>query len=255
MTEYDYSPEAHERYITKQYAIARWVDSTNRYEPANPFLPSEPSRSPFQDAANRALERDTQDSGYDDGHHRSSSRHYHHRDEKDRQRRPTYDRYDSHHSRSSSRKDSRSSSTYPTRPHTSHSHYPQEFSPVNAQTPQYPNGQQQYPYYNHATHGPYGSSSNSPLAMPQPRAPNEQTSNMPTLVPINGGAGGYVLVPPKGATYQVVQPRSPPPTNQPWYKRVLSPTSSEAGSRKLAKSSSNGSRSRGRSSKWSLDIY
>lgn len=43
MTEYDYSPEAYERYITKQQSIARWVERQSQEAPryANPFLPSE----------------------------------------------------------------------------------------------------------------------------------------------------------------------------------------------------------------------
>ncbi|KLO13625.1 hypothetical protein SCHPADRAFT_903954 [Schizopora paradoxa] len=43
MTEYDYSPEAYERYIAKQQSIARWVERQAQEAPryANPFLPSE----------------------------------------------------------------------------------------------------------------------------------------------------------------------------------------------------------------------
>lgn len=39
MTEYDYSPEAYEQHLAKQARIARWVDNTNEYTPANPFRP------------------------------------------------------------------------------------------------------------------------------------------------------------------------------------------------------------------------
>lgn len=45
MTEYDYSPDAYERYIEKQRGIARWTEqqaeAAGRY--ANPFLPTEVS--------------------------------------------------------------------------------------------------------------------------------------------------------------------------------------------------------------------
>ena len=47
MTEYDYSPEAVERYYEKQKSIARWVDK-QAYEASNygnPFVPDPPSRS------------------------------------------------------------------------------------------------------------------------------------------------------------------------------------------------------------------
>ncbi|KAJ3560898.1 hypothetical protein NP233_g10536 [Leucocoprinus birnbaumii] len=246
MTEYDYSPEAVDRYIAKQHSIARWVDNTNRYEPGNPFLPSETSGTPYQPESLRyaSPERD-----YEEDYHRSSSRH--HRDDKDRQRRPHYERYDSHTSHTgSSRKNSRSSS----RPHTSQAHYPSQPLPANGQGYQYPNGQQPYSYFNQPAQSPYSSNPSTPLTSPQPRTPYEQPPNMPTLVPINGGNGGYYIVPPKGTTFQVVQAQSPTP-GQPWYKRMLSPPPSGAhSSQKLSKSSSSGGH-RKRSSKWSLDIY
>ncbi|KAJ3994440.1 hypothetical protein F5050DRAFT_1896547 [Lentinula boryana] len=37
MTEYDYSPEAMDRYQAKLRSIGRWVHDTERYEPTNPF--------------------------------------------------------------------------------------------------------------------------------------------------------------------------------------------------------------------------
>jgi len=39
MTEYDFSPEAHERHLATQARIARWVDDTNSQSPENPFSP------------------------------------------------------------------------------------------------------------------------------------------------------------------------------------------------------------------------
>lgn len=47
MTEYDYSPEAYERYKAKLHSIGRWVHETERFEPANPFImsPAPTSRS------------------------------------------------------------------------------------------------------------------------------------------------------------------------------------------------------------------
>ena len=39
MTEYDYSPDAMERHLSKQAAIADWVHKTEQYDPANPFVP------------------------------------------------------------------------------------------------------------------------------------------------------------------------------------------------------------------------
>jgi len=39
MTEYDYSPDAYERYLAKQASIARWVDNTHESTPVDPFHP------------------------------------------------------------------------------------------------------------------------------------------------------------------------------------------------------------------------
>ncbi|KAF8890521.1 hypothetical protein CPB84DRAFT_1397293 [Gymnopilus junonius] len=48
MTEYDYSPDAMEKYLTKQARIADWVDDTNHHEPANPFVPLVGERAPSE---------------------------------------------------------------------------------------------------------------------------------------------------------------------------------------------------------------
>ncbi|KIM48255.1 hypothetical protein M413DRAFT_226400 [Hebeloma cylindrosporum] len=44
MTEYDYSPEAYERYLATQTRIANWVDKTEQHRPY--FQPAVPSGSP-----------------------------------------------------------------------------------------------------------------------------------------------------------------------------------------------------------------
>ena len=69
MTEYDFSPEAYERHLEKQHNIARWVDKTRRYVPANPFFPATP--------ANRhaALEDTRYNNSQPNRHHRSHSSH------------------------------------------------------------------------------------------------------------------------------------------------------------------------------------
>ncbi|KAF8626278.1 hypothetical protein AX15_004951 [Amanita polypyramis BW_CC] len=43
MTEYDFSPEAYEKYVQTQHRIARWVDKTRRYTPSDPFVPTTPA--------------------------------------------------------------------------------------------------------------------------------------------------------------------------------------------------------------------
>jgi hypothetical protein len=194
MTEYDYSPEAYERHIAKQNAIARWVDHTNHCAPTNPFQPSEAQDSPHPRRLTCRGAHDSESEG-DHYQHSSSSHHRHHGDDRDHHRRPHYDRYDSHQSHSSSRKNSRSSSSPPTR---SNSYYPHRQSSQDRAG---------YFYSSPGPHtpNPYGSSSSTPLTPPQPRTPYEQPSgNQPTLVPIHGGAGGYYLVPPQGVSYQVM---------------------------------------------------
>ncbi|KAF9015106.1 hypothetical protein BDQ17DRAFT_1320080 [Cyathus striatus] len=44
MTEYDYSPEAYERYMATQHRIANWVDQTEHYRPQ--FEPAAPGAPP-----------------------------------------------------------------------------------------------------------------------------------------------------------------------------------------------------------------
>ncbi|KIK62822.1 hypothetical protein GYMLUDRAFT_72547 [Collybiopsis luxurians FD-317 M1] len=56
MTEYDYSPEAYERYKAKLRSIDRWVQDTEKYEPANPFMPTPalgPVRLPGSETSSR----------------------------------------------------------------------------------------------------------------------------------------------------------------------------------------------------------
>ncbi|KAF9532361.1 hypothetical protein CPB83DRAFT_847720 [Crepidotus variabilis] len=43
MTEYDYSPDAYERYMATQNRIARWTESTQSYPPSDPFMRRTPS--------------------------------------------------------------------------------------------------------------------------------------------------------------------------------------------------------------------
>ncbi|KAJ3574755.1 hypothetical protein NP233_g1551 [Leucocoprinus birnbaumii] len=40
MTEYDYSPDAYERYLATQRRITRWAEDASRHSPSNPFVAS-----------------------------------------------------------------------------------------------------------------------------------------------------------------------------------------------------------------------
>ena len=70
MTEYDFSPEALDAYVQKQYKIANWVDGTKRQPPSNPFTPATPAVHALQ------ITRDD-----DDNRHRRKESRNRHRDQ------------------------------------------------------------------------------------------------------------------------------------------------------------------------------
>ena len=74
MTEYDFSPEAYERHLEKQHNIARWVDKTRRYVPANPFFPATPANR-HATLHTRTPEDSRSDNTQPHRHHRSHSSH------------------------------------------------------------------------------------------------------------------------------------------------------------------------------------
>lgn len=67
MTEYDYSPEAIDAYVRKQYKIAQWVDDANRVKQKSPFTPATPAPE-----AKRSLPRTYDSDRYVDSHHTKS---------------------------------------------------------------------------------------------------------------------------------------------------------------------------------------
>lgn len=83
MTEYDFSPEAYERYLEKQNNIARWVDKTRRYVPSNPFFPTTPAAQ--YAALNTHVDRTDPQSHR---HHRSHSSHSSHSSKHQTRRQP-----------------------------------------------------------------------------------------------------------------------------------------------------------------------
>lgn len=92
MTEYDYSPEAYERYMAKQHSIANWVSKTNSYPPANPFVPTTPA------VQAKSLQRDmTRSSGHSSHHSRSKSAKYDDRRDRDRDVKPRDRDWDRQH--------------------------------------------------------------------------------------------------------------------------------------------------------------
>ena len=88
MTEYDYSPEAYERYIAKLSSVARWVDDQSqaaaRY--GNPFVPSANGSAYYRSS-------DDSRSGSPNNHHRRHNEHERGRERvRDREREHDRDR-------------------------------------------------------------------------------------------------------------------------------------------------------------------
>jgi hypothetical protein len=186
MTEYDYSPEAYERYVRKQQAIARWVDNTNLHTPANPFVP-------LPDASSSTYR--SQDRGLNVDYERPSSSRRSYSYDPDGGHRTQHARQVRHMSRKHS---SPASASYIYSSQPAHGH--------NVQ-PQIPYRQGQHPYNPPVTKqydSPYDSSLRTPTASPPPQPSHNPQSSQPAVIPINDGKGSYFLVPPKGATYQAV---------------------------------------------------
>ncbi|KAF5330480.1 hypothetical protein D9619_005985 [Psilocybe cf. subviscida] len=78
MTEYDYSPEAINAYVQKQYKIAQWVDDANSVRQKSPFTPATPAPE-----AKRSLPRTYDSDRYVDSRHTKSKPS---RDDRDRRR-------------------------------------------------------------------------------------------------------------------------------------------------------------------------
>ncbi|KAG9224113.1 hypothetical protein CCMSSC00406_0006781 [Pleurotus cornucopiae] len=221
MTEYDYSPEAYERYMAKQHSIANWVSKTNSYPPANPFVPTTPA------VQAKSLQRDmTRSSGHSSHHSRSKSAKYDDRRDRDRDVKPRdrdWDRQyysdrpsnssptapylppsNSHSRPSHSRRSSNQTTRTPpsSRHHASASvsHLP----PSNRDRPAAsrsqtqiaipPTGRQKLP-----------TRSNTSPAVAYPAHGNQpyvHSGKQPLVVPIGGGQ--YVVVPPKGTRMEMM---------------------------------------------------
>lgn len=187
MTEYDYSPEAYERYVSRQQAIARWVDDTSLYTPANPFVPL-PGASP--PTAYRP-----QDRGPDVNFERSSSsRPLGYSYGKDDGHRSRPGRHDRHRSRKQSA---------PTPATYNYSSQPAYGYGVQQQVP-YGQGQYHYRSTSAQYNSPYDSSSRTPTASPPPRSASKSQPNQPIVIAIKGGNTGHFPGRQKGASYQVV---------------------------------------------------
>ncbi|KAF9533419.1 hypothetical protein CPB83DRAFT_473110 [Crepidotus variabilis] len=218
MTEYDYSPEAFEAFMHKQYKISTWVDKTNKSPPCNPFTPATPAVH-----AALALEDERR-------HRRKDSRDSSSRRREDRDRDRRSDKESTSHSSSRhppstsasrpSRHRSSSSTTTPPRPE----HHRSRSIPQPLQLGPYANGYmstsqlssspkyQQYQYPRDSKHSSQTSSStrNPPHSAPLPRPLRSQTTppNYGYPVPPQGSGGASGPYPNASTPYLV--PSSPP---------------------------------------------
>ncbi|TFK42984.1 hypothetical protein BDQ12DRAFT_301932 [Crucibulum laeve] len=220
MTEYDYSPEAYERYLDKQLKIARWVDTTHQYSPSNPFTIATPHIKALKELN-------------EEEHHRSSRHSSRHRRDEDRYHR---DR-DRHHRDSSPATSPTSSRPSPTRHRSSsHSVIPTRPTPIRSQTapgvkdPYQSSSKHSSSRPSHSRRSSNSSATTRPQSSgasyyppPKPRRgeqmrsnttpagygyPNDNqnqnpyayTTNQPVTFP---GGNGYVVVPPNGVNVTV----------------------------------------------------
>lgn len=194
MTEYDYSPDAYKRYLATQQRIARWVENTNQHPQSNPFVLS-PSINPRPIAdsppttSESRVTSTSSSSGYSKTRARSSSDATYCRPEGSRSSKvpPTS-------GQRSSTEQSRSSSH-----HTPSSHSrPTYHSRRSSQS-----GTSRYTSSSSRTHT---TTASYQTINPSKDGPTyvKRSNTQPILIPIDGGRGGYVIVPPKGTRMEVL---------------------------------------------------
>lgn len=272
MTEYDFSPAAYERHFEKQREIARWIEDTVRYTPTNPFVPSvhhgRSSHNPKGSAGADKFHNSPRNPNSDTDTDKTPLDYHYHRGDQQRRRGHRDRRHHRHHS--SHHLHAEHGHGSPGEGHHRSSSLPSSTPDPNVMSPHdrhaYATGYgQPYPHNTPILSpqpNPYSQGSspnillNSSYFYPRPTAADpayiqHPSPGQPLVYPIPGGTRGYVIVPPNGTSYQVVnQPqRQSSSSSQPWYKRVFSPTPGA----KPSKTSSSGSRKQ--SGKWSWDIY
>lgn len=198
MTEYDYSPDAYERYLATQKRIARWAEDTSRHHPSNPFVtsPSEDhSTHSYTPQSSRSPERSHSKSS-----HRSASDTAHQRPHPSRSYTapvPSQRSVAEGSSRSRSTHHSRGTSRSSTSRRTSGSSH------------------------SHAT------TSSFKTVTPNANGPThvKRSRSQSILVPIDGGR--YVIIPARGTRLEVMDhPEAAPPkgtkSEKPLLKRLFS---------------------------------
>lgn len=224
MTEYDYSPEAYEKYLATQHRIASWVDRTLQEEPRNPFTPATP-------ASPNVRQLDDDYNSYKPSH-RSSSRHasrQHNRDrDRDRDmkddRRPTTrhrsssysapvsrppptrfqtvpaPRYDDKYHHSSS-----SSTFYPSKYTNQHSRQ----SSHSSSTTRLPSPTTTYPPHNTQNYSPQHISRREPIRSQTAPHGYHYPSKSAVVIPLQTGANGYTMMPAREKSFDMTVRSAP----------------------------------------------
>lgn len=195
MTEYDYSPDAYERYLATQQRIARWVDNTNQYPPSNPFVlsPSIDPRTardlpPVNSSPSRTNSR-TSNSYYSKSRSRSSSD-------------ATYNRPDPpFRSQTAPTPVQRSSVEHSRPPSSRHTS-----SSSRSRSTQHSSSRSISSRHTNGSTLTRTSTSTYRTVTPNRDSPTyiKASDTEPILVPIDGGRGGYVIVPPRGKRMEVL---------------------------------------------------
>ncbi|KAF9009416.1 hypothetical protein BDQ17DRAFT_1322987 [Cyathus striatus] len=251
MTEYDYSPEAYERYLATQNRIARWVDNTLQHNPRNPFTPATPAVQALKDLEEeeQLAKQRRRDHRHRDRHpskHRHTDKHSsNHTDDREHHRSSSSSKPSRHRSASQSAAPSRppplraqtspvayeydyhssSSNPSPTKPtysrrssRTSSTTLPHSGSTAQFPPQQLPYALQPQPRRSNTTPAAYGADHKTPH--PYPVYPTKQHPQ-PLVVPIPNSSGYFA--PPPGKTIDLVSQRQlpyaayqmPSPTKQP----------------------------------------
>ncbi|EJD08443.1 uncharacterized protein FOMMEDRAFT_16804 [Fomitiporia mediterranea MF3/22] len=216
MTEYDYSPDAVERYIAKQNSVARWVDSQEYQKHAyrNPFVPDPKDSANARDGRNLSRSVSTPPVDPYARHARPSTAHKtSHRDNRD----PYRGIYSSNGSSQTQSTAVPTVHRYSSGGTHSRSHSQSQSIPTTHRVPAPPSRSRTYAYAqgnsgsSSTTHLP--ASSRSPVrsqTLPAQPMATQYTSAPGQTVVMQNGRQTYVVVPPHGTRVQVCSPTSQP---------------------------------------------
>ncbi|TFK37382.1 hypothetical protein BDQ12DRAFT_685259 [Crucibulum laeve] len=252
MSEYSYSPEAYERFAAMQTRVSHWVDDTSKHPSVDPFTPptvagstySPPPKSRLVRSSHHHRRHDSSDTSGTATPHRAATYHSH-------SRRPTHVRshssdsvypYDRRRSHQPSRHSTQRSGDYSRRYRSSSiepvSTRAMGYQPIiSPSSPTYVTSPHPVviPASRESSRGMGYNPGYSTIA-PNPSSPTYVNPSLtePLVVPISGGECGYVVVPPRGRTMEIMFPEQEqqkrPARNRSLFQRILNPFSASGAS-------------------------